>query len=305
MPIIETHNLSKKFGQRLAVDDLTMEVAEGEVLGFLGPNGAGKTTTIRMLSGIIAPTSGSAIVAGLRPDREPEKLHEVIGLLTESAGFYDRLTARRNLEYFAGFYSGIEVSIQVEKYLRLTGLWDRQRDKVGAFSKGMKQRLALARALLHEPKVLFLDEPTAGLDPEAAQEVRQMIKKLSMEGRTVFLSTHNLAEAEYLCHRIAVIRTRILALDTPDSLRQRLFRRRVIVQLESVSPSMVEAVRSLAFVGGITQEGDRLLIDLVDTDKNRPELVKCIVDAGGRVLGVSEEQHSLEEVYLSLVKEDR
>jgi ABC-2 type transport system ATP-binding protein len=126
-----------------------------------------------------------------------------------------------------------------------------------------------------------------------------------MEGRTVFLSTHNLAEAEYLCHRIAVIRTRILALDTPDSLRQRLFRRRVIVQLESVSPSMVEAVRSLAFVGGITQEGDRLLIDLVDTDKNRPELVKCIVDAGGRVLGVSEEQHSLEEVYLSLVKEDR
>jgi ABC-2 type transport system ATP-binding protein len=305
MPIIETHNLSKKFGQRLAVDDLTLEVAEGEVLGFLGPNGAGKTTTIRLLSGIIAPTSGSATVAGLCPDREPEKLHEVIGLLTESAGFYDRLTARRNLEYFAGFYLEIEAKSQVEKYLRLTGLWDRQRDKVGAFSKGMKQRLALARALLHEPEVLFLDEPTAGLDPEAAQEMRQVIRKLSMEGRTVFLSTHNLSEAEYLCHRIAVIRTHLLALDTPANLRQRLFRRRVVVQLETIPESIPEVVRRLSFVEGISQEGEKLLVDLVDPDQNRPELVKCIVDAGGRVLGVSEEQHNLEEVYLSLVREER
>ncbi len=305
MKVIEAHNLSKKFAQRLAVDDLSLAVDEGEVLGFLGPNGAGKTTTIRLLSGIIAPTSGFATVAGLRPDREPERLHEVVGLLTESAGFYDRLTARRNLEYFAGFYASLQVGIQVERYLKLTGLWDRRQDKVGTFSKGMKQRLALARALLHEPKVLFLDEPTAGLDPEAAQEVRQMIKKLSMEGRTVFLSTHNLAEAEYLCHRIAVIRTQLLALDTPANLRQRLFRRRVVVQLETIPPSITEAVRSLSFVEGISREGDRLQIDLVEPDRNRPELVKCIVDAGGRVLGVSEEQHSLEEVYLSLLKEEK
>ena len=305
MPVIEAHDLSKKFGQRLAVDGLSLQVDEGEVLGFLGPNGAGKTTTIRLLSGIIAPSSGSAIVAGLRPDREPEKLHEVVGLLTESAGFYERLTARRNLEYFAGFYAGIDAGLQVEKYLRLTGLWDRQREKVGVFSKGMKQRLALARALLHEPKVLFLDEPTAGLDPEAAQEVRQMIKKLSSEGRTIFLSTHNLSEAEYLCHRIAVIRTRLLALDTPSDLRQRLFRRRVVVQLETVPPAILETTRRLVFVEEIAAEGERLLVDLLDPDKNRPELVKCIVEAGGRVLGVSEEQHSLEEVYLSLMKEER
>jgi ABC-2 type transport system ATP-binding protein len=305
MPMIEAHNLSKKFGQRLAVDDLTLEVTEGEVLGFLGPNGAGKTTTIRLLSGIIAPTSGSAIVAGLRPDREPEKLHETIGLLTESAGFYDRLTARRNLEYFAGFYTGLQVKPQVEKYLKITGLWERQRERVGTFSKGMKQRLALARALLHEPRVLFLDEPTAGLDPEAAQEVRQMIKKLSSEGRTIFLSTHNLAEAEYLCHRIAVIRNRLLALDTTGDLRQRLFRRRVAVRLEAVPAALPEVIRRLSFVTGITQEGEKLQVDLTDPDRNRPELVKCIVEAGGRVLEVYEEQHSLEEVYLSLMKEDR
>ncbi len=305
MSIIETENLSKKFGKRLAVDCLSLQVDEGEVLGFLGPNGAGKTTTIRLLSGIIGPTSGSAIVAGLRPDRESERLHEVIGLLTESAGFYDRLTAARNLEYFAGFYSGINVGVQVEKYLRLTGLWDRRHDRVGVFSKGMKQRLALARALLHEPRVLFLDEPTAGLDPEAAQEVRQMIKRLSSEGRTIFLSTHNLAEAEQLCHRIAVIRTRLLALDSPGDLRQRLFRRRVVVRLESIPAALYEAVGKLSFVKGVSLEGDRLQVDLTDPDQNRPELVKCMVEAGGRVLEVSEEQHSLEDVYLSLMKEER
>ena len=305
MTVIEAHNLSKRFGQRLAVDGLSLNVEEGEVLGFLGPNGAGKTTTIRLLAGIIGPSSGSAVVAGLHPDREPEKLHEVIGLLTESAGFYDRLTARRNLEYFAGFYTGIQVDLQVDKYLRVTGLWERQRDRVGTFSKGMKQRLALARALLHEPRVLFLDEPTAGLDPEAAQEVRQMIRRLGSEGRTIFLSTHNLAEAEYLCRRIAVIRTRLLALDTPDDLRRRLFRRRVVVRLETIPAALPDTVRKLDFVTGITQEGNELQVDLTDPDRNRPELVKCIVEAGGRVLEVSEEQHSLEEVYLSLVKEER
>ena len=305
MPVIEAHNLSKRFGQRLAVDGLSLDVDEGEVLGFLGPNGAGKTTTIRLLSGIIGPSSGSAVVAGLHPDREPEKLHEVIGLLTESAGFYDRLTARRNLEYFAGFYTGLQVDSQVEKYLKLTGLWERQRDRVGTFSKGMKQRLALARALLHEPRVLFLDEPTAGLDPEAAQEVRQMIKRLGSEGRTIFLSTHNLAEAEYLCRRIAIIRTRLLALDTPGDLRQRLFRRRVVVRLEAVPAALPDIVRRLGFVTGIMQEGNELQVDLTDPDRNRPELVKGIVEAGGRVLEVSEKQHSLEEVYLSLMKEER
>ena len=305
MPVIEAHNLSKRFGQRLAVDGLSLDVEEGEVLGFLGPNGAGKTTTIRLLSGIIGPSSGSAVVAGLHPDREPEKLHEVIGLLTESAGFYDRLTARRNLEYFAGFYTGIQVDLQVDKYLRVTGLWERQRDRVGTFSKGMKQRLALARALLHEPRVLFLDEPTAGLDPEAAQEVRQMIKRLGSEGRTIFLSTHNLAEAEYLCRRIAIIRTRLLALDTPGDLRQRLFRRRVVVRLEAVPAALPDIVRRLGFVTGIMQEGNELQVDLTDPDRNRPELVKGIVEAGGRVLEVSEKQHSLEEVYLSLMKEER
>jgi ABC-2 type transport system ATP-binding protein len=256
-----------------------------------------------MLAGIISPTSGYAVVAGRRTDGIVEELHEAIGLLTETPGFYDHLTACRNLEFYAGFYPNITIASQVEKYLKMMGLWERRDTKVGTFSKGMKQRLALARALVHEPKVLFLDEPTAGLDPEVAHEVREMVKGLSREGRTIFLSTHNLAEAEFLCHRIAVVKTRLLALDTAENLRQRLFRRQVVVQLESLPGAVVDQVKGLPFVRQVEAVEKSLLVELDDPKKNRPELVQRIVEAGGRVMGVSEEQHSLEEVYLSLVRE--
>jgi ABC-2 type transport system ATP-binding protein len=290
MPLIESFSLTKRFGEILAVDNLSLEVEQGEVLGFLGPNGAGKTTTIRMLAGIIAPTNGYAIVAGLRPDETPEQLHEAIGFLTESPGLYERLSAQRNLEYFAGFYSNLR---------------DRRKDKVGNFSNGMKHRLALARALLHAPQVLFLGEPTAGLDPEAAHEVRGLIKKLSLEGRTIFLSTHNLNEAEHLCHRIAVIRARLLTIDTPENLRRRLFRKQVSIRLEIVAKPIIEAINQLYFVDNLKQSGNQLIIELSDPVKNRPELVKTIVQAGGRVLEVSQKQHSLEDVYLTLLKEEK
>jgi ABC-2 type transport system ATP-binding protein len=303
MAMISAYNLTRRFGDKLAVEDLSLEVAEGELLAFLGPNGAGKTTTIRLLAGIIAPTSGYAVVAGWRADRDAEKLHEVIGLLTEAPGFYEHFTARRNLEYFAGFYNAIDAGRQVEKYLKMLGLWDRRDDKVGTYSKGMKQRLALARALLHEPKVLFLDEPTSGLDPEAAREVRDFIKQLSREGRTIFLSTHNLTEAEMLCQRIAIVKTRLLTLDTPETLRHRLFRRRVVVQLASVPAGLAEKIGRLGFVRGIEAGESRLSVELDDAEQNRPALVEAIVGAGGQVMGVGEEAHSLEEVYLSLVHE--
>lgn len=305
MTIIEAHDISKKFGNITAVEDLNLEVDEGEVLGFLGPNGAGKTTTIRILAGIIAPTSGYAVIAGQRTDGEIDRLHEGIGLLTETPGFYEKLSARRNLEYFAGFYSNIDVESQVEKYLKLMGLWERRQSRVGTFSKGMKQRLALARALLHEPKVLFLDEPTAGLDPEAAQEVRELVKRLSNEGHTVFLSTHNLTEAEQLCHRIAVIRTKLLVIDTASNLRHRFFRREVIIRLVSPSITVADAVRKLAFVEDVKEEDSQLILRLIEPDKNRPELVKAVVDAGGRILEVSERDHPLEEIYLKLIREEK
>jgi len=304
MAVIETFGLSRHFGRTTAVEDLTLTVEAGEVLGFLGPNGAGKTTTIRMLAGMIAPTKGYATVAGHRTDRDVEELHEVVGMLTQVPGLYDRLSARRNLEYFASFYPCIQSRFQVEKYLKLMGLWERRDDKVGTFSKGMKQRLALARALVHEPQVLFLDEPTAGLDPEAAGEVRQLIRSLREEGRTAFLSTHNLNEAEMLCSRIAVIHTRLLALDTPEQLRRRFFRRQIIVQLETSDAKVMEVVKKLPFVQEVRSEGDQLILELTDSDRNHPELVKAIVEAGGRVIGVSEKQHPLEDVYLRLIREE-
>ena len=305
MAVIETFDLSRHFGKIAAVEDLTLKVEAGEVLGFLGPNGAGKTTTIRILAGMIAPTRGYAIVAGHRTDRDVEQLHEVVGMLTQAPGLYDRLSARRNLEYFASFYPSIQSQSQVEKYLKLMGLWERRDGKVGTFSKGMKQRLALARALVHEPKVLFLDEPTAGLDPEVAGEVRQLIRSLHEEGRTVFLSTHNLNEAEMLCGRVAVIHTRLLALDTPEQLRRRFFRRQIIVQLETSDANVMELVKKLPFVQEVRSEGNQLILELTDSDRNRPELVKAIVEAGGRVTGVSEKQYPLEEVYLRLMREEK
>jgi ABC-2 type transport system ATP-binding protein len=305
MAIIETFGLSRHFGKTAAVEELILAVEAGEVLGFLGPNGAGKTTTIRMLAGMIAPTKGYAIVAGHRTDRDVEQLHEVIGMLTQTPGLYDRLSARRNLEYFASFYPSVDSQSQVEKYLKLMGLWERRDSRVGTFSKGMKQRLALARALVHEPKVLFLDEPTAGLDPEAAGEVRQLIRTLREEGRTTFLSTHNLNEAEVLCSRIAVIHTRLLALDTPEQLRRRFFRRQIIVQLEALDAKVIEVVKKLPFVQEVRGEGSQLILELADSEHNRPELVKAIVEAGGRVIGVSEKQYPLEEVYLRLIREEK
>jgi ABC-2 type transport system ATP-binding protein len=303
MYIIEAKSLSKEFSGRTAVKDLTLEVEAGEVLGLLGPNGAGKTTTIRMLAGMIAPTRGNAIVAGLNTNTDAEKIHEHIGLLTETPGFYNRLTAQRNLEFYAGFYAGLDIPRAAEKYLKKMGLYERRRDKVGAFSKGMKQRLAITRAMLHEPKVLFLDEPTSGLDPESASEVREIIQSLSREGRTILLSTHNLTEAEQLCRRIAIINTTLVALDTAENLRRRYFRRQVIVQLAEADNKVIEAVRRLSYVEDLQTEEKLLTLELANPEQDRPALVKAIVEAGGGVQSVTEKQYPLEDVYLKLIHE--
>ncbi|MFA7218594.1 MAG: ABC transporter ATP-binding protein, partial [Dehalococcoidales bacterium] len=296
--IIETNNLTRKFGDRLAVDNLNLTAEEGKILGFLGPNGAGKTTTMRMLAGLISPTSGYAVVDGIRPDKEAERVHEIIGILTETPGFYNNLSAQRNLEYFAGFYNLSDASAQIEKYLKLMELWERKSDKVGTFSKGMKQRLAITRALIHRPKILFLDEPTSGLDPEVSQEVRGLIQNLSREGYTIILSTHNLSEAEQLCHRIAVIRSALVTLDTPANLRKRLFKHQTMIKLEEIDENLIQAISKLDYVNKHSREENTLLIELADPSKHQADLIKKIVEAGGRIIEVTEKKHSLEDIYL-------
>ena len=234
--MIRTESLAKFFQSDhrtiKAVEGLDLQVHEGEVFGFLGPNGAGKTTTVRLLTSLIAPTARPRLGqrSGGGQGRRAESAASV-GILTESPGLYERLSASYNLEIFAELYGCKRSAGQVEKYLRLLDLWDRRDTEAGTFSKGMKQKLAIARALLHEPPVVFLDEPTAALDPEAAKTVRDFIETLRGQGRTIFLCTHNLDEAERLCDRIGVFKQRLIAVDTPEALRRQLFGRQTVIHL--------------------------------------------------------------------------
>ncbi len=302
--MIETERLTRRFGELVAVDGLDLLIDEGEVFGFLGPNGAGKTTTVRMLAALIAPTSGAAAVAGYRIGRDNQQIRKAIGVLPESPGLYGRLSARGNLDFFARLYGLHDRARQVEKYLTMLDLWKRRDEPVGRFSKGMRQKVALARALLHEPKVLFLDEPTAGLDPEAAKLVRDFIDKLAEEERrTIFLCTHNLAEAERLCDRIGLINQKLVRVGTPEELKGELYGRRTVIQLKRTIPELALAL-DFEFIENLQLQDDRLMVTLSDPLEQNPLIVKRIVELGGEVQWVEEQEHTLEDVYLDLINEE-
>ncbi len=299
--MIETQGLTRRFGPRVAVDGLDLDVARGEVFGFLGPNGAGKTTTIRMLAALIAPTGGSATVAGHRLGEANREIRRRVGVLTETPGLYRRLSARDNLLFFARLYPVQEPERQVERYLRMFELWDRKDEPAGSFSKGMRQKLAIARALLHEPEILFLDEPTAGLDPEAAKTVRDLIETLRSKDRTIFLCTHNLDEADRLCDRIGLFRTRMLAVGDPVALKEEMYGRRTVVHLASPSPGIEQAL-DLPFIKKVERLDDRLIVSLGDPDRENPALIRRLVELGADVRFVNELRVSLEDLYLDLME---
>jgi ABC-2 type transport system ATP-binding protein len=303
--MIKTENLSKQFKTTLAVDQLTLEVHEGEVFGFLGPNGAGKTTTVRMLTSLIVPTSGTAVVNGCILGKDDTQIRRTVGILTETPGMYDNLNADYNLRMFASLYEVKDIPGQVEKYLRMLGLWERRFDEVGTFSKGMKQKLAIARALMHEPRILFLDEPTAGLDPEAARLVREFIDELRKEGRTIFLCTHNLDEADRLCDRIGVFKSRLLVMDTPARLRSQVFGRKVVFHLRQADESIAAMLQQLSFVREAKAVDNKLLVTLDDPEAHNPEIIRALVGAGADVQFVGELRHSLEDVYLRLMESNQ
>ncbi len=300
--MIHTENMTKRFKETLAVDGLNLDVSEGEVFGFLGPNGAGKTTTVRMLTSLIAPTSGTATVAGYTVGKQDAEIRRTVGVLTETPGMYDNLSAEYNLRMYAKLYEVRDVSAAVEKYMKMLGLWERRFDAAGTFSKGMKQKLAIARCLLHEPRLLFLDEPTAGLDPEAAHLVRDFIAELRKEGRTIFLCTHNLDEADRLCDWIGVFKTRLLVVDTPANLRTSLFGRIVVFHLRAATEGHAAAVRKLAFAHEVKLVENKLVVTMDDPEAHNPDVVRALVKAGADVQFVGELRHSLEDVYLQLVK---
>jgi len=299
--MIQTQDLCKSFGSIQAVRNLSISIPAGEVFGLLGPNGAGKTTTLRMLSALISPSSGEARVADYRIGSQDTDVRRNVGILTESPGLYERLSAERNLSFFASLYRVEDIPAQAEKYLRMLGLWNRRHEEVGGFSKGMKQKLAIARTLLHEPRVLFLDEPTNGLDPETAHLVRDFISDLRHAGRTILLCTHNLDEADRLCDRIAVFKTALLALDSPSNLRRTLHNRTVVFHLVQVLSQFKPLLESKDFVRSVQVLDNKLVITLDNPETYNPILVSMLVEHGAEIRFIGEVRQTLEDVYLKLV----
>jgi len=303
--MIEAMGLGRKYNGNVAVLDLNLKIDEGEVFGLLGPNGAGKTTTMRMLSCLIKQTEGTAFVNGFEINKEPDatRIREIVGLLPESPGLYESLSAYKNLDFYAQLY-GIgkdQREKRIEELLRMLELWDRRDEPVATYSKGMKQKIAIARAFAHNPQVVFLDEPTAGLDPQAAFTVREFLSKLSGEGRTIFVNSHHLDEVERLCDRIAVMNRSVLAVGAPRDLAKNYWGQTTKIELKELKEGFVGTVKALPFAANVRTEGSTILVDLDDPLAENPRIVDALIKEGAKIEYVSELRRTLEDVYLKLV----
>jgi ABC-2 type transport system ATP-binding protein len=308
MQSIVSENLTRIFNGFTAVNDLSFKVNEGDIFGMLGPNGAGKTTTIRILAAILSPTSGEVYVGGYNTSLEPVKVREIVGVLTENPSLYDRLTPIENLDFFARAY-GVDDpskrSAKIKDLLEYFDLWERRSDRVYTFSKGMKQKLAIARALVHDPEIVFLDEPTSGLDPRSSKDIRELMEKLShKENQTILLSTHRLEDAQRLCNQVMIIdKGQLLTISSPEALRlQSTGAPTVRIQLTMLSNNLIDAAKKAKQVKSVHVEGNELVVVIEDYSAT-PALVKNIVEAGGMVLSVHQVESTLEDAYLKLVEE--
>ena len=305
-PALSVDHLSKRFGDRMAFDDVSFEVGQGEVFGFLGPNGAGKTTMVRTLGSLLSPSAGSASVAGLplSPEHGVE-IRRRISIMPESPGLYLRLTVVENLECFAGLYELPDARERLDRVLRAVNLAGRANDPCGKLSKGLRQRVSLARALLNDADVLFLDEPTAGLDPAAAREVHELVDGLRQRGVTVFLTTHRLEEAERLCDRVALLNTTLRAIGRPDELREQLFAKSLVVRTLVPLPEPDRVFGGLPAVDSWhLDDPASYVLTVSDSAVAAPAVTRALVEAGADVLSLSESHHSLEDVYLELIDEN-
>jgi ABC-2 type transport system ATP-binding protein len=300
------NGLTKRFGERTAFSEVSFDVAYGEVFGFLGPNGAGKTTTVRTLGTLIAPTSGSATIAGIPLSAENGvEIRERISVMPESPGLYLRLTVTENLEFFAGLYGLQQAGRRIREALEAVNLTDRAADVCAGLSKGLRQRVGLARALLSDPAIMFLDEPTSGLDPVAALEVHDLINGLRQKGVTIFLTTHRLDEAERLCDRVAIMNTTLRTVGRPEDLRDQLFRKALVVKTLAPLGDPDQVFTRIPGVNGWhSEETGAYVLSVSDPRVAAPEVTRGLVAAGADVLSIGESQHSLEDVYLELIDED-
>ena len=286
---------------------MTFRVEEGEVFGFLGPNGAGKTTTVRMLCCLISKTSGDARVAGYDVSNEADslKIRKLIGFVPDNVGLYESLSAYDNLDFYGKLYDCTEAQRKqnIQRFLTMLGLWERKDAAVGTYSKGMKQKLGIACALIHDPQILFMDEPTANLDPESAKTVRDFILELKKDRRTIFLNTHNLDEAQRICDRIAILNTKLMALGTPEELERSVGGRKTIVQVVEVSDAILAALRKLQSAN-FAVDGNKLTFDVKDPEHENVAITDAIYQAGGHLQSVTIVGSTLEDAYLKLVRRD-
>jgi ABC-2 type transport system ATP-binding protein len=303
--VLAASRLVRRFAERVAVDDVSFEVQPGEVFGLLGPNGAGKTTTLRMLGGLIPPTSGEVRIDGVAIDRASgPRLRARIGFLTETPGLWDQLTVADNLAVYARLFGMADVAGAVERSLRQFELWDRRGDRAALLSKGMKQKVALARALVHDPDVVLLDEPTANLDPQASRAVRDLLLDLRRRGRVVVVSTHNLDEIERLADRVALISTRLVAIGEPTALRREIFGVRLRVRLTGPSPAPPDLIAAAERAGGrdVRSDADGLSMRVEHAEISVPAIVRALVLAGAAIREACDDQVSLEDVYMRLLE---
>lgn len=302
--MIRAEKLGRRFGEYVAVENVDVDIPRGEVFGVLGPNGAGKTTTLRLLTGLVAPTSGRAEVAGISVTEDPEGVRARVGILTETPGLYARLDAVENLRFYADVHGVKDALPKIRAYLERFGLWARRHEPVGAFSKGMRQKLAIARAVLHDPDVVFLDEPTSALDPESSRVVRELVEELREKGRTIVLCTHNLDEAERLCDRIGVLKRTLLHVDTPKALRRKLYGHLVEIDAtRDVEADTLAALSTLPGVRDVTPRNRGCVLSVGDPLEDIPAVVRLLVERGVPVVRVAEQARTLEDVYLDLVRE--
>jgi ABC-2 type transport system ATP-binding protein len=303
MRIVKTRDLSKEYGSRRALDGLSLSVEEGDVFGFLGPNGAGKTTTIRILSGLLAPTSGTVSVAGIDVTRHPQAIKRIVGVLPESQGYYGWMTGEEYLEYFGSLYGYSSPHTRARVLLNTVGLGQRARTPVGNYSRGMRQRLGIARALVHSPKILFLDEPSLGLDPKGQRQINSLIKRLNREeGITVFLSSHLLSEIEGLCTRFAIVREgRLVAEGDRRELGARLVESRRL-RLEVSKPERaLELARTLRDVRQAHLEGETVVVD-AEKEAAMAVLIRILVSDGIEVYSARRTVPTLEEIFFGLTE---
>ena len=308
MNAIQTNQLTHSFGNLTAVDRLTLEVPRGTVFGFLGPNGSGKTTTIRLLLGLLDADQGSAQVLGFDARTQAGEIRSRCGALLEHHGLYERLSAADNLEYYGRIWqmSRDDREKRIRELLEPLDLYERRDEPIGRWSRGMKQKLAVARTLMHRPELIFLDEPTAGLDPVASSALREDLALLvAREGVTIFLTTHNLVEAEKLCARVGVINHgHLLAIGSPAELRSRTSAPRLYVTGNGISLQVMEEIRNNPLVKKAQQQNGRLVMDLNDLARSH-EIVTQLVGAGVQIDEIRKEQVELEDVFLQLVEEEK